>query len=94
MEEELEKIKRMINSGEIEEAIRLLDQLLAAHPEKRTAAVLYYLLGNAHRKQGNWQYALNNYQEAIALDAESPAVEARHMMMDIMNFYNKDMFNQ
>ena len=40
------------------------------------------------------QGALNNYQEAIALDPESPAADARKMVMDILNFYNKDMFNQ
>ena len=32
--------------------------------------------------------------EAIALNPDSPAAEARNMVMDILNFYNKDMFNQ
>ena len=54
----------------------------------------YYLLGNAYRKQGNWQLALNNYLEAIERNPESPAVQAHQMMMDILNFYNKDMYNQ
>ena len=54
----------------------------------------YYLLGNAFRKQGDWQGALNNYQEAIDINPDSPAAEARNMVIDILNFYNKDMFNQ
>ena len=50
----------------------------------------YYLLGNAYRKMGNWQQALNNYLEAIERNPESPAVSARDMIMNILNFYNKD----
>ena len=44
--------------------------------------------------EGNWQFALNNYLEAIDRSPESPAVEAKRMVMDILEFYNKDMFNQ
>ena len=53
----------------------------------------YYRLGNEYRKQGNWQMALNNYMEAIALDPESPAVQAKEMLDDILNFYHKDYYN-
>ena len=52
------------------------------------------ILGNAYRKQGNWQLALNNYQYAIDLNPDSPAREAYRMAMDILNFFNKDMYNQ
>jgi len=31
--------------------------------------------------------------EAIALDAQSPAVEAKQMLEDILNFYHKDAYN-
>lgn len=53
----------------------------------------YYLEGNKYRKEGNWQTALNNYLEAIKLDPESPAVEAKRMIDSILNYYCKDMFN-
>jgi len=33
------------------------------------------------------------YGEAIELDPESPAVTARQMLADIMNYYCKDMYN-
>ena len=55
---------------------------------------VYYLRGNAYRKQGNWQQALNNYQSAIEINPESPALQARKMVMDILEFYHKDMYNQ
>lgn len=53
----------------------------------------YYRLGNRYRKEGNWQEALNNYIAAIELDPESPAVEAKKMLDDILNYYCKDMYN-
>ena len=60
--------------------------------EKMTAEE-YYQKGNEYRRQGNWQMALNNYLEAIALDPESPAVHAKEMLDDILNFYHKDYYN-
>lgn len=53
----------------------------------------YYMQGNAHRKQGDWQKALNCYIKAIELDPESPAVEAKEMLDDILNYYCKDIYN-
>ena len=53
----------------------------------------YYKQGNEYRRQGEFQQAMNCYLEAIALDPESPAVEAKKMLDDIMNFYCKDMYN-
>ena len=53
----------------------------------------YYQQGNSFRKQGNWQEALNNYIKAIELDPDSPAVEAKKMLDDIIAYYCKDMYN-
>lgn len=53
----------------------------------------FYQQGNEHRRQGDWQQALNCYMEAIALDPDSPAVEAKKMLEDILNFYHKDSYN-
>ena len=53
----------------------------------------YYKLGNDARKQGLWHEAINNYIQAIKLDPDSPAVEAKRMLDDIMAFYCKDMYN-
>ena len=52
-----------------------------------------YRLGNVHRRKGDWQHAMECYMEAIELDAQSPAVEAKQMLENIMNFYNKDAYN-
>lgn len=88
----LTNIKELIYRGDIQQAITELDDFLLTQTEHQDEA--YYLRGNAYRKQGNWQMALNNYQYAIDLNPHSPACEARKMIIDILNFYNKDMYNQ
>ena len=52
-----------------------------------------YERGNSFRRQGNWQEAINCYIKAAELDPESPAVEAKAMLDDILNYYNKDAYN-
>ena len=53
----------------------------------------YYIRGNEYRRQGNWQEAINCYLEAIERDPDSPAVHAKQMLDDILNYYNKDLYN-
>ncbi len=53
----------------------------------------YYLKGNQFRKMGNYPEAINNYIEAIELDPESPAKEAKRMLDDVLEFYCKDFYN-
>lgn len=92
MTEQLQEIKTLIEQGDTESAIDALTNFIRndAHVNDEP----YYLLGNAYRKKGDWQQALNNYLEAIDRNPESPARAARDMIMDILNFYNKDMYNQ
>ena len=92
MAKQLSDIKKLIERGETDTAINALTNFIGndAHVNDEP----YYLLGNAYRKMGDWQQALNNYLEAIERNPESPAVSARDMIMNILNFYNKDMYNQ
>lgn len=90
MTETKEKIKELIEQGVPREAIERLDLLIG---QEKGDDELYYLRGNAYRKLGDWQQALNNYLEAAGLNPQSPAVEAHRMLMEILEFYNKDMFN-
>ena len=53
----------------------------------------WYQQGNVLRKQGQWHEAINCYLQAIELDPDSPAVEAKRMLDDILAFYNKDAYN-
>ncbi len=53
----------------------------------------FYKQGNRYRKEGNWQEAINSYIKAIELDPDSPAVEAKKMLDNILAYYCKDMYN-
>lgn len=88
---DLAELKEQIATGSAAEVIRVLDTLLAEQPGNDN---FYYLRGTAYYKQGEWQAALNDYLEAMAINPESPATEAHAMLMDILEFYNKDIYNQ
>jgi outer membrane protein assembly factor BamD (BamD/ComL family) len=53
----------------------------------------WYLKGNEERRHQHFDEAIHCYMEAIALDAKSPAVEAKRMLEDIYSFYCKDYYN-
>ena len=38
--------------------------------------------------------AINNYLEALHLNPDSPAKQALDIANEILDFYNKDMYNQ
>jgi tetratricopeptide (TPR) repeat protein len=88
---QLQSIRATINKGEIGEAITRLNTYISTETSHQDEA--FYLLGNAYRKQGDWQQALNNYSRAIELNPDSPAREARRMALDILNYYNKEIYN-
>jgi tetratricopeptide (TPR) repeat protein len=87
-----DRIKALLDANEADEAITLMDGYRASGGPMDDS--LYYLLGNAWRKKGNWQMAMNNYLEALELNPESPAKQALDIANEILDFYNKDMYNQ
>ena len=52
-----------------------------------------YQQGNQYRQQNDWKHALEYYNEAIELNPESPARNAREMLLNILNYRCKEMFN-
>lgn len=81
-----------MNKGETDKAIETAQSYL--HDHEQADDRVYYLLGNAYRKKGDWQNAINNYLAAMEINPDGPATQAYHMAMDILNFFNKDMYNQ
>lgn len=79
-----------MQESDIESVIRRLDADIAAHP---TDDNLFYERGNAYWKLQDWKQCLDNYTEAIRLNPDSPAVSMRNMVRDILQFYNKEMYN-
>jgi tetratricopeptide (TPR) repeat protein len=87
----LEEIKNMLTVGETDKAIALLDEYIKQHPDSDSA---YFIRGNAYRKKESWKEALDNYSEAISINPDSPAKLAYNATIEVLDFYNKDMFNQ
>jgi cytochrome c-type biogenesis protein CcmH/NrfG len=90
MKHTLTRIKEILNEGKIEEGIALLNEYLKENSQDDEA---YYLLGNFYRRKEDWKMALNNFQKAMDLNPESPAAEAYKMIVKILEFYNKDIYN-
>ena len=88
----LESSEALLSEGRIDEAIASLREFIASSEVPSDRA--YYLLGNAYRKKGDWQGAINNYLEAMEINPDSPAKNAYSIANEILDFYNKDMYNQ
>jgi len=84
------RIRELLSADRADEAIEMATGFIAEDPSDE----LYYLLGNAHRKKGDWQGAISNYLQAMELNPDSPARAAYEMANDILDFFNKDMYNQ
>ena len=86
------RVKALLDAHKADEAIRLLEKYQADGGAMDDT--LYYLLGNAWRKKGNWQMAMNNYLEAVHMNPSSPAQQALDIANEILDFYNTDMYKQ
>lgn len=84
-------IKQNTNAGNASRAFALVDSALQ---DCEQDAYLHYLKGNIYMKNSDWAKAMNCYLKAERLDASSPAGEKIAMLRSILDFYNKDMYNQ
>lgn len=83
-------ITQALSINNLTEARRLLHEKLTAEPDN---ANWHYLKGKMHMKEGDWGQAISSFKRAEEIDPTSPAKECRAMLGDIMDFYNKDMYN-
>ena len=86
----MDKIKQWIAEGRTDDAIELLDAYLTTHPDSDEAL---YLRGRAHRKAGRTREALNDYLASAALNPDGPAARAYRMEIEILDFYNHNLYN-
>lgn len=86
-----DRVAVLLQKHKVDEAIALIDSFRA--DGGLMDDTLFYLLGNAWRKKGNWQMAINNYLEAVRLNPDSPASGALEIANNILDYYNKDLYN-
>lgn len=88
---EIDEIKQLITDNRLETAISRLDAIIEANPKSDEA---YLLRGHAHRKMENWKGALSDYAAARDINPDNAAATiAYDSTVEVLNFYNKDLYN-
>ncbi|MDD7250625.1 MAG: tetratricopeptide repeat protein [Prevotellaceae bacterium] len=98
----IDEILMQLRQGHVDAVIQQIEHIIAdltssttdQKPTDVQVDQLYYLLGKAYQKQGNWQLAINNYLEAISINPQSPAQQALEIANQILDFYCKDIYGQ
>lgn len=81
----------LVETGAYDNAINEINQMLIKNPHDD---MLLYTRGNVKRKKGDWAGAINDYLAAKTINPDSPAAEAAVMLNSILEFRNKDLYNQ
>lgn len=87
---ELQKIEALFSDNKIDEAIEALTANIEDDPN---CSQWYFLRGRALWRLGQKGKAISDYEQAVALDPDSPAKHALEMTRDIMDFFNPDLYN-
>lgn len=90
MEAKYQQIKLFTEQERYDDALVLVEDLLKDNSQDD---MLWYLKGNIYKKQEQWQQAIDSYTEAITINRENPATTMRRICIDILNFYDKTMYN-
>ena len=95
MEKTIREIKDMLARSESRDVIAHCDYLIENNKDedKKVIGQLYYLRGNAYRQLGDWGKAMSSYLEAAERDPEGPAKQAYAHALEILDFYNHDLYN-
>lgn len=83
-------LKEKIKAATYEEAIKMLDEYIAANPQDDDAVTVR---GIRYWGAGKRSKAINDYLEAIRINPESRAKEALRAANEILDYYNKDLLN-
>lgn len=87
----LEEIKEAIRVGlDSDEGLRLLTEYIGAHPDDDEALTTR---GMQYWSMGDRAKAINDYLAAIRLNPDSKAKMALKATNQILDYYNKDLYN-
>ncbi len=91
--EQIDNLKELINQGDVDTAIKQLDQLLQDSSVEKEKDTLYYLreMPTEERRleAGTGQLPVCHRDQS-----GQSCRSGGKMVIDILNFYHKDMFNQ
>ena len=86
---ELKYIKDLLKNNDVEKANQRLNNLTPGN------TVDYWLLkGSIEQKLQNWGPALNAFSEVLEIDKNNTEAQNNiHIIQNILNFWNPEMFN-
>ncbi|MDE7411846.1 MAG: tetratricopeptide repeat protein [Paramuribaculum sp.] len=83
-------IEHLIQSGQIDEAIAMLDRYIASNLDDAEAL---YLRGKAWWKRGDRSRATGDYTASALIDPAGKGARALEMAHDVADFFNPDLLN-
>lgn len=88
-----EDFKQMVSGLSGEEAVARLSQYIDAHEDEPGLDEALTLRGMKRWGMQQRAAAINDYLAAIRLNPDSRAVQALKAANDILDYYNKDLYN-
>lgn len=85
-----QELKTSLSTAAYDEAVSLLTDYIAAHPDSDEA---YTLRGMRHWGAGQRAAAMNDYLAAIRINPDSRAAQALRAANEILDYRNKDLYN-
>lgn len=84
------EVRQMIADNRLDDAVAEISALISKFGDN---ADLLFERGKLLWKLGRKAGAISDYAAAAQIDSDSPAVTALEMARNVMDFYNKDMYN-
>ncbi|MCW0484611.1 tetratricopeptide repeat protein [Gaoshiqia sediminis] len=87
----MEKILKLIETNQLEQAQVMLQERLQKQPEDAGA---YFLLGQIFCKKQEWGMAINCFRQALEIAPDYPRAKTQIDMANaILGYFTPDMFN-
>lgn len=91
MNEAFKRITGLYESGQLEKAEELINEVLQIHPDD---ADLHFWRGKIYYRRQEWGKAINQFQRVLDINPSYPgAKEQIQMANDILGYFMPDMFN-
>ena len=87
------ELKEKVQSLGAEDAIKVITDFIDTHPEDPSLDEALTLRGMKYWGLEKRSAAINDYLAAIRLNPESRAVQALNVANEILDYYNKDLYN-
>lgn len=89
----VQELKDKIRGLSGSEAVKVLSEYIDSHVDASNLDEVYIMRGMKYWGLQNRSAAINDYLAAIRLNPQSRAVQALKAANEILDYYNKDLYN-